>query len=302
MPEGDVIVYRARNMFAVENRDIFFFSDTPHLVKTARNCLFNSSYGNTSRCMWNNGSYMLWSHITSIYHENLNHGLKLVPKLKYEHVNLTPFSKMNVRLAAQVLSETVGKVIEHFGPPEALETSKFCIMIDKFFDCLNVSNTHEYKTKKKEFLKPYEDLNDPRFAFIDDFLAYLSEWKNSINLRPGEFTDAQKSAMFLSWQTYEGLQMTSFSLKGVVPFLLSNGFSYVLTEKFCQDDLENYFGHQRSMGRRRDNPRVFDAGYNDNTIKTQYSIKPVTGNVRGSASKWNVIDETPLKKRQKKGL
>ena len=35
--------------------------------------------------------------------------------------------------------------------------------------------------------------------------------------------------------------MTSFSLKGVVPFLLSNGFSYVLREKFCQDDLKNYF-------------------------------------------------------------
>ena len=219
----------------------------------------------------------LWSHITSLYHENLNHGVKLVPKLKYEHINLTPFSKMNVRLTAQVLSKTVGKVIEHFGPPEALETSKFCIMIDKLFDCLNVSNTHEYKTKKKEFLKPYEDLNDPRFAFIDDFLAYLSEWKNSINLRPGEFTDAQKSAMFLSWQTYEGLQMTSFSLKGVVPFLFSNGFSYLLAEKFCLDDLENYFGDQRSMGQRRDNPRVFDVGYNNNLIKTQYSVKPITG-------------------------
>ena len=60
--------------------------------------------------------------------------------------------------------------------------------------------------------------------------------------------------------------MTSFSLKGVVLFLLSNGFSYVLTAKFCQDDLENYFGHQLSMGRRRDNPRVYDAGYNGNTI------------------------------------
>ena len=68
---------------------------------------------------------------------------------------------MNAGLATQVLSETVGKVIEHFGPPEASETSNFCVMIHKFFDCLNVSNTHEYKTKKKGFLKPYEDLNDP---------------------------------------------------------------------------------------------------------------------------------------------
>ena len=69
--------------------------------------------------MWNNGSYMLWLHISSLYHENLNHSSKLVPKLKYEHINATPFSKMKVRLATQVLSETVGKVIEHFSPPEA---------------------------------------------------------------------------------------------------------------------------------------------------------------------------------------
>ena len=41
----------------------------------------------------------------------------------------------------------------------------------------------------------------------------------------------------LSWQAFKSLQMTSFSLKCVVPFLLSNGFSYVLTEKF----LPKYF-------------------------------------------------------------
>ena len=104
--------------------------------------------------MWNNGSYMLWSHITSLYHQNLNHVLKLVPKLKYEHINLTPFSKMNVSLASQVVSDTFVKVIEHFGPPEALGTSKFCVMINKFFDSINDSKTHEYKTKKKEFFKP----------------------------------------------------------------------------------------------------------------------------------------------------
>ena len=71
-------------------------------------------------------------------------------------------------------------------------------MIINLFDCLNVSNSHDYKTKKKEFLKPYEDLNNTRFAFIEDFFVYLSEWKSSINLRPGKVTDEQKSAMFLS--------------------------------------------------------------------------------------------------------
>lgn len=122
----------------------------------------------------------------------------------------------------------MGKVSEHFGPPGALETSNFCIMIDKFFDCLNVSNKHEYKTKKKEFLKPYEDLNNPRFAFID---LHLISWCILVNgkvvlIYHQKSTDARKSAMLLSWQTYEGLQMSSFSLKGVVWY--SSFFQMVL--------------------------------------------------------------------------
>ena len=45
-------------------------------------------------------------------------GLKLVPKLTSDHVNLTPYSVMRVRLAAQVLSESVGSVLNAFGPVE----------------------------------------------------------------------------------------------------------------------------------------------------------------------------------------
>ena len=57
---------------------------------------------------------------------------------------------MRVRLAAQVLSETVGSVLNQFGPPEAAGTAKFCIMMDKFLDCLNVKNTVEHTLKKKK--------------------------------------------------------------------------------------------------------------------------------------------------------
>ena len=45
---------------------------------------------------------------------------------------------MRVNLAAQVLSETVGNVLNSLGPQEAEKTGQFCIMMDKFFDCLNV--------------------------------------------------------------------------------------------------------------------------------------------------------------------
>ena len=41
-------------------------------------------------------------------------GLKLAPKLRQEHVGLTPFSVMNVKLATEILSESVSKLLQEY--------------------------------------------------------------------------------------------------------------------------------------------------------------------------------------------
>ena len=63
--------------------DIFFFSsDTPHLMKTTRNCMYHSGTGpGKSRLMWNNGKEIVWDHIVTAVHADQNKGLKLIPKL-----------------------------------------------------------------------------------------------------------------------------------------------------------------------------------------------------------------------------
>ena len=65
---------------------------------------------------------------------------------------------MRINLAAQVLSENVGNALNSFGPEEAEGTGKFCIMMDKFFDCLNVRNTKENIIKRKPFLNHMNQL------------------------------------------------------------------------------------------------------------------------------------------------
>ena len=35
---SSALVYKVSNIYAMEKRDLFFFSDPPHLVKTIRNC------------------------------------------------------------------------------------------------------------------------------------------------------------------------------------------------------------------------------------------------------------------------
>ena len=55
--------------------------------------------------------YLGLMHLTKLYKTQRSVlGLTLVPKLKFEHVVLTSFSKMQVDLAAQVSSYTDSKV------------------------------------------------------------------------------------------------------------------------------------------------------------------------------------------------
>ena len=58
-------------------------------------------------CVQCNGKEIWWSHLQNLYHHNSGAkksagGLSLVPKLTYEHIYLTSFSKMRVDLAVQV--------------------------------------------------------------------------------------------------------------------------------------------------------------------------------------------------------
>ena len=128
--------------------------------------LANSLSGRCTRSMWNDGKFMTWNHISKLFLDDLDCGLHLVPKITNDHIKLTPFSVMNVRLAAQVLSESVFQALNTFGPPDAIATAVYCRMFDKFFDCLNVRNTTEAITKAKPFLKPYETIDDERFAWL----------------------------------------------------------------------------------------------------------------------------------------
>ena len=129
-------------------------------------------------------------------------GLSLVPKLKREHVQLTSFSRMRVDLAAQVsscppsphthvdqhsscllivtlliymhmscqlpqvLSKSVCDAFSYFGDPTTKETEKFILMMDRFFDCLNVRSLNQWREKRKPDLKPYTSVNDPRLKVL----------------------------------------------------------------------------------------------------------------------------------------
>jgi hypothetical protein len=100
-------------------------SDIRHLLKTTRNC-WESSTKNGARHLEVNGKHILWKHLVDVYEKSpTESGLYIGNKLKLEHVKLHPYSRMNVRLAAQVLSKSVADLFKTFRTVEVENTSIF---------------------------------------------------------------------------------------------------------------------------------------------------------------------------------
>ena len=97
-------------------RDVYLFSDPPHLIKTARNCLVNpkrnmqvchlllhAQNAHYLQLIQFKGKSISWAHIKQLYKMSITEtGLTTVPKIRHEHIYLNNYSKMRVDLAAQV--------------------------------------------------------------------------------------------------------------------------------------------------------------------------------------------------------
>ena len=105
-----------------------------------------------------------------MYNEDFGDNLRYFPQLTQDNIHLTPYSVMNVRLVAQVLSGKMANIMKKFGPSLATETAEFILGIDKFFDCCNVRDTKEYTIKGKPFLTPYKNQDDERFEWLKNDL------------------------------------------------------------------------------------------------------------------------------------
>ncbi|PFX13698.1 TNF receptor-associated factor 6 [Stylophora pistillata] len=140
------------------------------------------------------------------------------------------------------------------------------------------------------------------FAWLMEFLHYLRTWKENAVNRPGNFTQNARNRMFLSWQTYESFYISVHSAVEETKFLLQEGFEFALTERFCQDPLEEYFGGQWKLGRRSDNPDIKAFGYNSNTLRMQRTVSCQDGDTRGRKDKtraWEQVTDVKLPRRKK---
>ncbi|KAG0436304.1 hypothetical protein HPB47_018030 [Ixodes persulcatus] len=69
-----------------------------------------------------------------------------------------------------------------------------------------------------------------RTKFVDDFLAYLDEWKYGA-----------KDGGFVSQSTAEGLGVTLQSTRSLLRYLVTLGYRYMMTARLSQDCIEWLF-------------------------------------------------------------
>ena len=298
---GEGPVFYTQNVYALdEERDIFFISDVPHLLKTARNCFANSFSHKKSRKLWF-GKNISWMHIVNLYTYHVEgKTFSFCPKLTRSHIDLTSFSCMKVALAAQVLSSTVADALMHTYGDNVSETVHFIQNMNKFFDVLNTRNLNEGKRTRNPNLAPYTDPRDPRLQWLEtDFLGYFQNWKQSVETNFGNHSQKEKSAMQLSHQTLAGLEISVRSIAACVRFLLNRDMPFVLTNVFNQDPLEGHFGHYRHKGGANDNPTVYQVRHTLSKLRTvgSLALAPIRGNTkRGPVER--IVDDTPMKRRR----
>ena len=155
-----------------------------------------------------NDHYLVWEHTAKISYDELTNGVKCSTKITLNHVQLNSFSCIDVKQAAQVVSTKTSSLLNTYYGQETTGTPNFCAYTKNIFGCINLCSLKERKFQRNIFCSTYEDVNYFRFNWLENsFLKFFEKWKQSIELRPGNFTRNAKYRMPISYQTFEGLQI-----------------------------------------------------------------------------------------------
>lgn len=223
------------------SRQIFVFGDAPHLLKLARNhfvskgFIHNEKTPLTVECL---------KEIINI--QKLD--LKVAFKIREEHIFVK--NKQNVKLAAQLFSNTTACAVMYLGENKIInsanwkEVSEIIKLFNDWFDVFN-SNV------------PYEK-TDEKCGFGLKIEKQTEILQNMSNFIKNMLVIGKKS--MLPFQ--KGILISNKSLTDLYSYLNKTfNTTYILTNKLNQDVLENLFSYVRSMGRTYDHPDALQFMY-----------------------------------------
>lgn len=142
-------ISRENSTFLVNEEEVIYIFDTPHLIKATRNNLlkYNFQFDN---------KIASWSHVVDFYNRDCKQWIKMAPNLTKCHLEPNSFQRMKVKYAVQVFSNRVAagmctQMSYGFLSNEALGTIDFIEKLDKLFDILNSSALNNPKEYGKVF-------------------------------------------------------------------------------------------------------------------------------------------------------
>ncbi|KAG8233299.1 hypothetical protein J437_LFUL013466 [Ladona fulva] len=229
-----------RPFFTVEGEDVCYIFDVPHLIKSFRNNFLKHSFKY-------DGNVASWSDISAMYQHDKKFNLRLLSKLTDAHVNPNCFQKMKVKLATQVISQTVASCIRTYVSlgklkKDSLATASLISEMDKLFDILNSSKKENANAKcyNRAWMGA-----DYQTQFLRAALGLVS----SISVVNNKGKDVTKTMKFL-----HGFEVTINSITFLWGMLKKRGFTFLLIRRLNQDGLENFFSSLRKVSGNARNP------------------------------------------------
>jgi len=258
------------------SQPVYLFFDACHMIKLVRNTL-----GDKQILLNSNGDKIEWSFIKELYYKEKQEGLKVATKLSHKHVYYFN-EKMNVKLAAQVLSTSVSNALTFC---ESLDTkfknskptAEFCKLMNDAFDILNCRSKFSKSTYNQALSL---DTYNKYLCFTKKFEEYVYGLTH---------IDGTRVVNSLRKTGFVGLVWGLKNLLSYYNLLKQNNYEmgYVLSYKLSQDHLETFFSSVRSR-----------CGYNNNPsakeFKTAYKKLLVHHHVSGSQY-GNCLPESMLK-------
>lgn len=226
----------------VTQEPVYVFLDACHMLKLVRNCL--GSKGS----MWAGSNIIKWQYIVDLQNLQDAESLHTGNKLKSTHIQWEK-KKMNVKLAAQTLSESVATSLS-FCLKEGFEvfrgceeTIKFITIFNGLFDILNSRNLKGYHLKA-----PLSERNVGNvLQFLTKAKAYILSLTDGKNGKP--MTQSNRKTGFV------GFLLCIDSLTALYSTLTTKfHMTFLLTYKFSQDHIELFFGKIRGMFGCNNNP------------------------------------------------
>lgn len=251
------------------NAKVFIILDPPHMIKLLRNCI-----GTMKTLYHANGRQIEWKYFELL--EELRTKCDLVThKLTKEHI-LFLRNIMNVRLAAETLSESVAKSMERLALLSQTkdlfdgcdETVDFARRSNRLFDIFNSSAV----CRDNIFKSPINsDSKEIIFSFLDETVDYFKGLK--LDRNGNSILKSRRKTAF------QGFIINAHNLKQIYSDFVETGkLDFLPTRSLNQDPLENLFGRIRSCLGSNDNPTTeqFCATYRKVLINTELTCSTLS--------------------------